>query len=460
MPMPRNLWWNPLTWETPDSQPVSRWDKYWDPVAKKYKWPTAPKSFLPKKDSVSMVATRKSSASARNKWNKALDALRKNPRFGKNVKKRVAVKATAARLSTKGKGGAKASTSSGFFGTGSKVTKKSKTFKVLSTGISHTSETGKLVTSDHCRYIGHATWCSGSIMLYTCIAVIKQIFVKAGRNITSIDSTISDATTDNISFIYRLDDDPGSAESTVVVGNVASYPTLRLMGAELMIALNTIAWTTSTRVIELRYNALSGTHVYDSVIYQMETAKVTLDIKSTLKIQNRSSNTDNEADDVDNVPLYGKQYGGNGNGVLKKGGTFGNQPFLADDTYGVMTRDGNTTDTREPMIPETFTYCKTSAKAKLEPGEIKTSTLTYNKVHMFNPLITELQIGVASAVSDRTGRGTFRLFAFEKMLEVYPTTIIPIEVAFECNQNLKVGFTPGYKRAQLCQTFTQAAYPY
>lgn len=41
-------------------------------------------------------------------------------------------------------------------------------------------------------------------------------------------------------------------------------------------------------------------------------------VKSSLKIQNRTVNTDanNEADDVDNVPLYGKQFEGSGNYVL------------------------------------------------------------------------------------------------------------------------------------------------
>lgn len=401
---------------------------------------------------------RNPSAAARTAFKKVIRGIRLN-----NRKKRYRLSPLQARHAYAGNTGATHSTSSGKFAKGAtKVvrTAKSKKWRILKSGIIHTQETGALFQSDYCRYVGHATWVPSSILLYTCASIIKQLYYKVGRNPTSIDTTFVDSTLDTVTFTYRLNDDAATGLTTVSLGTVAASPTILSMGTTLMNALQAIVWNKSTRLVSMFYKPTAATASMNYYEMELETARVMLELKNTLKLQNRSVTSGGEADDVDNVPVYGKFYEGSGSGCYKKGGTFGVFPFSADDFYGVMARDGVTTDTKEPLIPETLQYTKKTGKAKLEPGEIKTSTLESSHNMYLRDLLEKLLVGTSASVSDHSRMGKFRLFAFEKMLEIYPTTIIPLKIAMEHNQKMQVGFKEGWQKPILCQTFNSAAYPY
>ena len=100
-----------------------------------------------------------------------------------------------------------------------------------------------------------------------------------------------------------------------------------------------------------------------NLVMAAETMIFEFDCKSSFKIQNRSSNgVDDDADDVDNIPLYGKSYYGKSNGMnmgiyrnTLATGYPGRTPFFANNTYGTYMADGAmygaNHSLNEPLLP-------------------------------------------------------------------------------------------------------------
>lgn len=178
--------------------------------------------------------------------------------------------------------------------------------------------------------------------------------------------------------------------------------------------------------------------------------------KSALKIQNRTINASgsDEADDVDNVPLYGKSYEGRGSFAYYKTGMQTVQvlyPNIVDSDYLMNAAATNVTGKygiinvknavgstlAEPPGKAQFAHVQSVGKAHLDPGQIKTSVLINNFTVSLNSLIKNL-MDPSSVKSLLSKYGKFRFFILEKMIQAVGTDSTKcIRIAYEVD--LKLG---------------------
>jgi hypothetical protein len=172
-------------------------------------------------------------------------------------------------------------------------------------------------------------------------------------------------------------------------------------------------------------------------VFNLKRSSISYYIKSSMKIQNRTINSagNDETDDVDNVPVYGKVYDGTGN------------YFLVNDTYYVpsVTLQANyfmngydaTSPLAEPPNLSMMQRCKAVGKAHLDPGQIKTSVLTDRGNININKLNSI--IGTSESTTNTLPLGKFRVFLFEKMIQAVATTdTTALKIAYEVD--FKSGF--------------------
>lgn len=178
--------------------------------------------------------------------------------------------------------------------------------------------------------------------------------------------------------------------------------------------------------------------------YNFLGARIQVYVKSALKIQNRTLSASGliDQDDVDNVPLYGKSYEGTGNYMQVASDQAGSSSLDAftfappgnsdaapviEDTFAA-NQPGS-----EPMKVSQLYHVKRSGKVHLDPGQVKTSILTYYKKFSLNTLLQVLSRGNIVTSSDSAIKiGNYRIFALEKMINSVTTTdVTAVRVAFE-----------------------------
>jgi len=181
--------------------------------------------------------------------------------------------------------------------------------------------------------------------------------------------------------------------------------------------------------------------------WDLTKARIKLYGKSALKIQNRTINTAGnlEADDVDNVPIYGKSYFGSGNYVGYFDPSTSNQTWspmlyitngtpVLDKLAGVMYAKfiGNHPLT-EPPVKSTLRNVKSVGKAHLDPGQVKTDVLTIQKSFNINTLINLLFHHTGENTQDFLHNiGLYKVFLFEKMIQAVATNNVNgIHIAYE-----------------------------
>lgn len=182
--------------------------------------------------------------------------------------------------------------------------------------------------------------------------------------------------------------------------------------------------------------------------YDLSQASVYVNVKSTLKVQNSTRSTEgDEADDVDNIPLHGKIYVAKGN-YLGLGGYQNNDrifapPRLQQLPYFTVAGSniippGSEFDYadrswKEPPLKSQVKNCSSATTIHLEPGQIKTSVITYSQKHNLNTLVREcltyaLDVTGFPAPNDGiitgpvTKLGKTHMIGLEKMIQSETTT--------------------------------------
>jgi len=180
---------------------------------------------------------------------------------------------------------------------------------------------------------------------------------------------------------------------------------------------------------------------------KLEQSKIHVDCKSSLKLQNRSigSEGNDEADDVDNVPIYGRQYFGKGTDFMHVSATnlgTSRQPrsFTVSNLDGLIFNDNtdNVNALREPPLPGEIIGVKSATKARLDPGEIKTSNLSWREKIKLNTIYpTFIPASSATARVKRSTYGTSTFFGLEKMIN---TGTVGMKIAYENQFRIRVSF--------------------
>lgn len=335
--------------------------------------------------------------------------------------------------------------------------KKRNTFaKYTKRGIVATKEVGTVVTgsvNSYPIYAGHVTHGDLEFMtknFFRCL--VRNLFNKAGIQITSLDSE-SVGSGLSINVLYQQDDADGGDSLLTQTTAGFNYNQIANNLASLWDGvLDTLAgqrtiFITSVQLVD---NTVPATpYVLASQNYR--DAYVTVHVKSDMKLQNRTLavGTDddiNSTENVSNQPLYGKSYTGTGTGVISTSQIAGanDAKSLICNDYGAITfaPGGGSVGLQEPPLPTQFTPRPKYAKASLEPGHVKTSTLTAtwrSKQTDFWKMFTLPALATQELPNNRYGK--FRIFALEKMLSVSATDTNPsLGMEINCRMGLIITF--------------------
>lgn len=414
----------------------------------------APKSSFPEKDSSAIMHRKFDSPRP------AFRVVKSTPSKPgrKNVKK---VGATY----VKGFGAAN-SKSAGFFKTRKRIKRRDTYGKMLKNGVTVVSETGSLLTSDYTRYIGHTTMGPINNVRVMCfLSAIKVILKKMGVQVPDMNQQLTSipnngfVSTDFFALSWRNSPVGGVGSQTFQLSTRSMYT----------MATDYAAWYESVAakdviLYEFHFvpDGVDTSSTYARTSVQLVNSRIHFDCKSTLKLQNRSVNStgNDQTDDVDNVPLYGKSYEGKGTGskTLWDGYTnLASNNYIADNVHGIINYNGTDQKSQEPLDPRIVVKATKTGKAHLDPGQIKTDVLTFKGSYDFNKLLNTYMAIYTTNPTDSSLRdlGTFKFFGLEKMLEVYPyvdnvLTIVSFVIAFERNLRMTAVFKPGFQKSVQC----------
>jgi len=338
------------------------------------------------------------------------------------------------------------------------------------TGVQNTTEVHGLLADPDCIYIGHSA--ISIIQAYEVVtqALFRKILTKVGRlNVTDIKQKIEGYHTLN-SDAFKLelvsvnaesgaisltDHTFGATESiyTLVGDNMASlapsWSGFQSRLLEYMRGTNSNIVPTILRLY--RKEANITTFWINAGELDLTNEKVHFKSLSSIKIQNRSLSAggSSDAQNVENNPLVGYRYGLSGGVPIVRGtqGTAGNSSYLfnsIDHVTGVMLVRAAQFGTlgsvfKEPAAPGVFTNCKNSNKVRLDPGQIKRSTIAYQ--------VNMAYLTFMKALSDQLNGGTkvinipgkFELFSFEDVINV--NSAETIKMAYEVDRKMGVYLT-------------------
>lgn len=338
--------------------------------------------------------------------------------------------------------------SSGYMA-GKKITKrKYRTAKrwrgKFSRGVNATYEKGGQITALYTAYIGHSTGVRKSIFQNVWRAIIKRLMELHGAiRIVNFQDVFSGST--RYTFAYRYQAGPASTAITTVTYVISATDTFDSIAAAIGALFNTTLYNNPQAVFQDVYFYDNAAPEEIKAMIQLKDLVVQLYIKSSLKMQNRSIiGTDDNADQVDNVPLFGKSYYGVGTGfVTRDSARLGGPEFIVDTEYGhfdrsVSTRVAATQYLCEPPEPKQFMGAVKYGKINLNPGGVKTDTLFTSKTLTFNGLVRIFAPQGYSLSQDYFKFGKAGMFCFEKILETENPPTQNIIVAYEHNIKMSV----------------------
>ena len=350
--------------------------------------------------------------------------------------------------------GATSSKSKGFVGYGSR--KLAVIDKYAKYGVVLHRENGAVVSTDGIEkaqsfLIGHATCSKLQLINDLAHAITKLIATRMGMTIVKFSDSIFGNDFPPVEIVirvyYTLFSTAAESNFSVVCDTTNkswAYVSEQIF-ANMQVLVNGESGVQFERILIERkdFNAVAG--YYGVCQIDLQEAKVDLYTKSTMKVQNRTINSSGnvEADDVDNVPLYGKTYMGTGNYFRTQNST------LACDVFGTAVSNGNILVVkchatnypalREPLSKGLISHCSKVGKIHLDPSEIKTSSLVYRLRIKLNTMMQQLiQVGAEITNIASCKYGKYHFVHVEKMIQaVGVSDVNAINIAYEVDS--KVG---------------------
>lgn len=329
--------------------------------------------------------------------------------------------------------------------------------KAQAKGYSIHFEKGGSVTDPYCVYIGHGT-CPQVLMRRIMIGcLLKTLLNRLGIAFSNTVQPLNFLTIGDIITIRYRRDQETATESTVNFTLPTNQPTFQTLVDALV-----NSWVLSTqgqtfqdneqwKLVEIMFNP-GGTGDLTAIRIPLENAYITFEAQSSLKLQNRSvpSDTDDNADEVDRIPVTGKIYRFSGSGTnfkrtaLAAIGEINFEP-VGEKQDGIFTYAagavGGADVLKEPPLPQNFVRCKSYNKISCNPGEIKVSTVKYKRTMHINTLMRYV-VATNESIADGQVRilqkyGMFNLIAMEKLIETSNTASTQlINLAYEVDYKI------------------------
>jgi len=321
-------------------------------------------------------------------------------------------------------------------------------FETLGSVLTH--EVYGSVTDTNCVYLGAATLVPDDVLKVVSQSLIRALFKKGGV-------IIRDPNRPLLEYIYGVKSAPGYAASPyqsinliyekynqtsgVFTSEIINYfilstDTLKTL-SEQSVFLDVYKQISATvgnyennRLLRIQwgYSPDNGT---STILYTFPFVKAAIDLQllsvhlhgsCTMKMQNRSvtAGGDNDADNVDNVPIQGRQYDFNtANCVPATQEVNISQLNCSSGMNLARSVDMSTVGFKYPPAPKFFTNCVRSQTVRAAAGEMLYATNTsMNHVKDFNQFLRKLS-NISTSNPTHTKHlqmGKQRLYAFEKMM--------------------------------------------
>lgn len=342
--------------------------------------------------------------------------------------------------------------------------RSNKLTRMADKGLLHVAEICGQVEDPDCVYLSHMALDPTQVITMIIQVLLRKLFAKHGITIRSVNEEIAGADPTNSSgYQIRLmaqTVEPGASGyyslQSVDTGDNASLATLSASFLDNFIKYSSGYSTTSTTG-----NANNSVELFSFQLYLLQSGvwvravsdvrfleeTVTIRGKSVMKIQNRTENGTgtNATDVVNNNPLQGRIYNFKGVPKAKVPGMFNlERPSIIGGGV-VLARAAEFTSAavasgmKEPPIPTIFYNCTSSSKVKLQPGALKTMSVSTKITKKLLPFLKQIryQAGV-NAVGFVTTYSIFKtqMIALEDMINVDVSE--KILVAYELNRETAV----------------------
>jgi len=315
--------------------------------------------------------------------------------------------------------------------TNKKVKRKGKytAFGVAKKGITLATESRKTISGQEAILVGHTSLPAKRTAMNMWRALMKHLFLKMQVTIKDYGELVLNygfAIDDKITFWYHENQENDLALNRVdkliiqtdTFDSVANHFYGHFAG---------IPDNYDDRLVQLTYYPAAGNIQKQQVTINLNTLKIAVTTKSTLKLQNVTVDTtaNNESDDVTRVPLQGKLFHCKGNNLMRKVGnkilpglyhtedesaifeaqTAASATFFNSNGYyngpggGLSNNQTTFYKTSEMPKPHEIMNCQRSSKFYMGSGAIKSSVLS-NTFEMTLPAFWKLIYTFASGLTN------------------------------------------------------------
>lgn len=380
------------------------------------------------------------------------------------------------RTGSKTMSGPKYFTTGKYGGKFAKKFKRTKKNNYREKGFVHTAEIHGTISDPDCTYIGQSSYSGYQILEIICQCLLKKLFAKTGFICKDVTQTLPYFSDGNVSNLWRirfvrLNREDGSLDNQdyTTSSNVSIYT---LVGdkstgtaplwpgfVNSMLAFMTGEYASGTSALNVQEPYRLELYREEGnvgVFYQAEAAieltmeQIHIYSKSDLKVQNRTLAADNSTDatDVSNNPIIGYEYRFSSGSPRCKDGTSGHLSSVLEPSGIITARSAQMSSAfKEPPPANAFWNCTSSARVKLDPGQIKKSSLWHSSKMPLLAFMKKCNFSVGTNLKQISLFGKSSLLALEDIINVNAAN--NISIAYEINREFGAYLTTHYKNSSL-----------
>lgn len=302
-------------------------------------------------------------------------------------------------------------------------------------------ERGSSISPTVSGILGHITCPRKQILRAMFGAILRKLFVRVGLKCVvpsrPMDG-ISLAGVDTVTFFFEYGSASLDAYSFTLSAGATFTQALDSAVGDWVAKFNALSGGLSNSNVRFTKVQYSRPGTAQIVTNDLLESKIQLYSTSMLKIQNRSVGEvgDENADDVDNVPVQGKVYSGWGTGPDSRYQT-DNLTLVelhGDVENGVIAVSNPENMSDAPLVTQ-FNGVKRSGFVKIMPGQINRHYLKYNTTMYLNNFLRLIMYGLGdNNLAMKIGK--FGFIVVEKTLESNNTTPLAMNLVYEHQLNL------------------------
>lgn len=288
-------------------------------------------------------------------------------------------------------------------------------------------------TPSVCAVLGHSSISRGFAVRAVFGALLRMILYRAGVRATSPTSNITPMVTGTkIGVQFQYAGATNDGWDITITAPISFSAVLDAFINSFNTKYDSLSATLAPYDIRLRNIYMESpalANAPQTISIDLMNAKVSLWTSSRLKIQNRSLNTpgDDDANDVDNVPINVVSYQGYGTGLDSRYDFLG-LGLCANQDCIIATSDPPLAG--DAPLPALLQGVKKSGFTRIQPGGIKTDVVKA-KIYVSLDTMTRHILGPRGNGNLRLPLGKFSFMHYEKTMEANNASPVSMNIAYE-----------------------------